>query len=114
MSQPSVSDMIARIKRVVTHFNHSALAYDRLPKIQEDLNLPKKKLVQDVPTRYNSTFYLLQRLLEMKNAIVLYVTEHDLQTSTANEWKLVENVIRLLQPFEEYTKFLQLQSYSIF
>ena len=62
----------------------------------------------------------------MKNAIVLYDTEHDLQIPTANEWKLMENVIRLLQPFEEYTKllslnnapsqlsFLQLQSYSIF
>ena len=63
MSQRSVSDMIARSKRVVTHFNHSALACDRLSKIQ-DLNLPKKKLVQDVPTRWNSTFYLLQRLLQ--------------------------------------------------
>ena len=50
LSQRSVSDMIARSKRVVTHFNHSALACDRLSKIQEDLNLPKKKLIQDVPT----------------------------------------------------------------
>ena len=59
MSQRSVSDMIARSKRVVTYFNHSALACDRLTKIQEDLNLPKKKLIQNVPTRWNSTFYLL-------------------------------------------------------
>ncbi|XP_028408659.1 zinc finger BED domain-containing protein 4-like [Dendronephthya gigantea] len=79
MSQRSVSDMIARSKRVVTHFNHSALACDRLSKIQE-LNLPRKKLIQDVPTRWNSKYYLLQRLLEMKNAIVLYATEHDIQT----------------------------------
>ena len=100
--------MIARSKRVVTHFNHSALACDRLSKIQEDLNLPKKKLIQDVPTRWNSTFYLLQRLLEMKNAIVLYATEHDIQVPTTNEWRLMENVICLLQPFEEYryTKLL--------
>jgi hypothetical protein len=106
LSQRSVSDMIARSKRVVTHFNHSALACDRLSKIQEDLNLPKKKLIQDVPTRWNSTFYLLQRLLEMKNAIVLYATDHNIQVPTANEWKLMEKVIRLLQPFEEYTKLL--------
>ncbi len=49
---------------------------------------------------------LLQRLLEMKNAIVLYATDYNLQVLTANEWKLMENVIRLLQPFEEYTKLL--------
>ncbi len=98
LSQRSVSDMIARSKRVVTHFNHSALACDRICKIQEELNLPKKKLIQDVPTWWNSTYYLLQRLFEMKNAIVLY--------ATANEWKLMEKVIRLLQPFEEYTVLL--------
>ena len=98
--------MITRSKRVVTDFNHSALACDRLSKIQENLNLPKKKPIQDVPTRLNSTFYLLQQLLEMRNAIVLYVTDHDIQAPTGNEWKLMENVIRLLQPFEEYTKLL--------
>ena len=42
----------------------------------------------------------------MKNAIVLYATDYNLQVPTANEWKLMENVIRLLQPFEEYTKLL--------
>ncbi len=70
------------------------------------MNLPKKKLIQNVPTRWNSTFHLLQRLLEMKNAIVLYATDYNLQVPTANEWKLMENVIRLLQPFEEHTKLL--------
>lgn len=106
MSQRSVSDMISRSKRVVTHFNHSALACYQLSKIQEELNPPKKKLIQDVPTRWNSTYYLLQRLLEVKNAIVLYATEHNIPIPTANEWRLMEKVVRLLQPFEEYTKLL--------
>ena len=42
----------------------------------------------------------------MKNAIVKYATEHDIQIPMPNEWKLIEKVIRLLQPFEEYTVLL--------
>jgi hypothetical protein len=50
-SQPSVKDMIAKAKRIVTHFRHSALGSSRLAEIQDDLGLPKKKLIQDVATR---------------------------------------------------------------
>jgi hypothetical protein len=50
-SQRSVSDMIAKAKRIVTHFRHSALGSSRLAEIQDDLGLPKKKLIQDVATR---------------------------------------------------------------
>ena len=51
LSQRSVSDMIAKAKRIVTHFRHSALGSSRLAEIQNDLGLPKKKLIQDVATR---------------------------------------------------------------
>ena len=50
-SQRSVSDMISKAKRIVTHFHHSALGCSRLAEIQEDLGIPKKKLIQDVVTR---------------------------------------------------------------
>ena len=42
----------------------------------------------------------------MKNAIVFCAIDHDIQVPTANKWKLMEKVIHLLQPFEEYTKLL--------
>ena len=41
-SQQSVSDMIAKAKRIVTHFCHSALGSSRLAEIQDDLGLPTK------------------------------------------------------------------------
>ena len=50
-SQRSLRDMIAKAKRIVTHFQHSALRSSRLAEIQDDLGLPKKKLNQDVATR---------------------------------------------------------------
>jgi hypothetical protein len=46
-----VSDMISKAKKIVGHFHHSALGCNRLGEIQDDLGIPKKKLIQDVATR---------------------------------------------------------------
>ncbi|XP_028412932.1 zinc finger BED domain-containing protein 4-like [Dendronephthya gigantea] len=50
-SQRSVSNMIAKAKRMVTHFRHSTLGSSRLAELQSDRGHPKKKLIQDVATR---------------------------------------------------------------
>ena len=49
---------------------------------------------------------MLDRLLENKKAVVLYSTETPIPTLSPNEWSLMEKVLRLLQPFEEYTKLV--------
>ena len=51
-SQRMVSDMISKAKKIVGHFHHSALGCNRLAEIQDDLGIPRKKLIQDVATRY--------------------------------------------------------------
>lgn len=105
-SQRAVKDIIALGRRIVGHFNHSSLACSKFKDIQEkQLHVQYKKVVQDVPTRWNSTFYMLSRLLELKNAISLYVNENsEIQNFTSYQWTLIENCVKLLQPFEEITK----------
>ncbi|XP_054744485.1 zinc finger BED domain-containing protein 4-like [Anastrepha obliqua] len=104
-SQPEVLQMIAATRRIVTHFNHSGLAEQKLKSIQQELNLPNHQLVQDVRTRWNSTYYLMERLLEQKRAISLYITDHEnLINLTHAQWELLEQCIKLLKPFEEITK----------
>ncbi|KAJ8926591.1 hypothetical protein NQ314_021017, partial [Rhamnusium bicolor] len=65
-SQRSVSDLIAVARNIVTHFNHSSVSREKLENIQKELNMPAKKFVQDVQTRWNSTYYSLERLFEQK------------------------------------------------
>lgn len=104
-SQRSVSDLIAKSRKIVSHFNHSQTACDKLSKLQEQLNLPKHKLFQDVQTRWNSSFYLLSRLLEQKQAVNLYILDHGTLTDlTFSEWELVGSILNLLKPFEDITK----------
>ncbi|XP_066588089.1 zinc finger BED domain-containing protein 4-like [Prorops nasuta] len=106
-SQRAIADVIAKSKRIVTHFNHSQVACEKLQIIQEKLGLPKKKLIQDVETRWNSTYYLLERLVEQKQAINLNIIDHpDLTDLTFNQWELANNILSLLKPFEEITKIV--------
>lgn len=103
--QPDLMEMLAASRRIVTHFNHSGLAQEKLKAIQKELKLPEHQLVQDVSTRWNSTYYLQERLLEQKRAVSLYIAEHDkLSNLTPLQWNLMEQCISLFKPFEEITK----------
>ncbi|KMQ86426.1 zinc finger bed domain-containing protein 4-like protein [Lasius niger] len=48
--------------------------------------------------------YMLSRLHEQRQAVTAYAAERDIPTLTAMQWGMVENIIRVLQPFEEMTK----------
>ena len=107
MTQRAVIDMLARSRKIVGHFKHSHLAMERLNTIQKRLNLPEHRLVQDEPTRWDSTYYLLNRLVEQRRAICLYDTDFELpERLNTNEWQLAEKVVKLLEPMQRITKEL--------
>lgn len=105
--QRNVLDLIATGRKIVTHLNHSSSARAKLERIQEEINLPKHRLVQDVQTRWNSTFYLIERLCEQKMAVNLLAAETEtdsVRSLTQNQWQLAESLLRVLKPFEEITR----------
>jgi hypothetical protein len=90
LCQQSVADLISAARKVVGHFKHSSNATSRLHAIQTDLSLPQHQLCQDVVTRWNSTFAMLERLAEQKRAVCVYVAETDDITSLSNyQWTLL-------------------------
>ncbi|XP_042617371.1 zinc finger BED domain-containing protein 4-like [Cyprinus carpio] len=105
LSQRSITDVVATARKIVGHFKHSTLAYSRLHDIQAQLGQPSKRLQQDVSTRWDSTYFMPQSLVEQRRALGAYAAEHDLSaTLNAHQWGLIENVMSLLTPFEELTK----------
>ena len=60
-SKKSVIDNVSICRNIVCHFNHSALACSRLKNIQDELGIPQHELIQDVRTRWNNTFYMLEQ-----------------------------------------------------
>ncbi|KAK7888714.1 hypothetical protein WMY93_024274 [Mugilogobius chulae] len=105
LSQRSVTEILANARKIVGHFKHSPLAYSRLEDIQMDLHMDIKRLQQDVQTRWNSSLYMLQSLLEQKRALSVFAAERTLPAAlTAYQWELMSKVADVLSPFEELTK----------
>lgn len=105
LSQRSVCDTLTIARKIVGHFKHSPLAYSRLEDIQVELKMPRKRLLQDVQVRWNSTLYMLQSLLDQKRPLSLYASEHNLPSNlTSNQWMLAEKTVQVLAPFEEITR----------
>lgn len=106
-TQRAVTDLIAVSRKIVGHFNHSPAACAKLKDIQKELGVDIKKLIQDVTTRWNSTFYMLERLVEQKRVINLFLSENEvgtITTLTSNQWNLITTLLNLLRPFEEITR----------
>ena len=112
--QRSVIDMSSRCRKIVGHFKHSSLAIGHLHSIQNRLSLAKHKLIQDEPTRWDSSYYMLQRLVEQCRAICLYDTDYGLpEQLSANEWQQAEKIVKLLEPVQRVTKELSAKEASI-
>ncbi|XP_011878851.1 PREDICTED: zinc finger BED domain-containing protein 4-like, partial [Vollenhovia emeryi] len=103
-----------KARKMIGHFRHSNIANEALKANQEILKMPVLKLVQSVPTRWNSTFDMLERLLKngrpvksvladrsvtkLKVAQNLEISEH--------EWHFMENFVNVLKPLQVATTVL--------
>ncbi|XP_065323365.1 zinc finger BED domain-containing protein 4-like [Gordionus sp. m RMFG-2023] len=114
LSQRSIIDMLARVRKIVGHFKHSSIAQNCLKEIQIRLSLAQHKLIQDVPTRWDSTYYMLERLIEQKRAVQLFIIDNpNLGNLSLYEWELAERVIDVLEPIQRVTKEISTESCSI-
>ena len=104
LEQRTVKDIIADCRKIVTHFSHSPLACSKLEALQEENKLPKHVLIQNVPTRWNSTYFMLERIFEQKNAIVKYCADSThLPSFDGNKWSLIGKMTSLLKIFHKTT-----------
>ncbi|XP_076828944.1 zinc finger BED domain-containing protein 4-like [Brachyhypopomus gauderio] len=113
LAQRNVSDALAIGRKIVGHFKHSPQAYSRLEDIQMELNMPLKRLMQDVRTRWNSTYHMIKSLTEQKRVLCAYSAEYELPaTLGTQQWGLLEKVMTTLAPFEELTREVSSSSSS--
>lgn len=112
--QRLVKDIIANCKQIVGHFSHSALAYNKLAALQKQHDLPEHKLIQDVPTRWNSTYFMIERIVEQKAAVANYCLDTpNLPVFDANKWTLLGKLTALLKIFHKITVRLSERSATV-
>src|SRR6266540_6538975 len=113
-----LQQIILRSKRLINFFR-SPKQFKHLKKVQEELNYESiLKPITDVSTRWNSTFYALSRLIELKHAIVYLpsrlVADKNIENNkdgrrlekvmlSSREWEILSKIIEILTPFEELT-----------
>ena len=89
----------------MAHFCHSNLETEALLQKQHQMDMQALKLIQDVTTRWNSSFYMLQRLLKLRLPLMAVLTGSSQKKDvwklllSDTEWNLAE-IVEILQPLK--------------
>ena len=81
--------------------------------MQKKLNMPELKLKIECATRWNSTYYMMERLVSQKvplNAVL--ATNTCVTNLTPHEWQVAEEYVSALRPLEQATKIISATKYA--
>jgi len=104
-----VSACLSRLRRTLSAFSRSNKMMRTLKEKQKTLDLPDHKLIHDEPTRWNSTFEMVDMFCEQQQAVCAVLAE------TRNKWHLMpkdsdmtilETVREVLHPLNSFTDAL--------
>ncbi|KAG0444628.1 hypothetical protein HPB47_013578 [Ixodes persulcatus] len=99
----SFSHLCAKARSIVGRYKRSARARARLMDIQKDMHMAQHEVIQDVPTRWNSEYAMMERLVELRAPISLELCESDVDNLSSREWKLMAAAVKVLQPLDQAT-----------
>ncbi|KAJ4936575.1 hypothetical protein JOQ06_001164 [Pogonophryne albipinna] len=90
---------------MVGYFRSSTLAKEKLVSVQRQLGRPTLKLLQEVETRWNSTYHMLQRLVDLREPVgaALASLNTEITTLTSAEFTTISGCLSLLSGFNDAT-----------
>lgn len=123
LSIPELSKMLSKGRKLVTYYHQSSSATDVLKDKQLLLfdSTTTLKLIQDVPTRWNSTLDMLDRLLKLTPAIMAMATDSKSTKTTKEaiknysfnfqEQSVLQQIVDVLSPYKKATTILCADTY---
>jgi len=108
--------LLAKCRAIVTYIHKSAQALERLHEYEDEMKSPKLGVIQDVETRWSSTFLMLSRLHQIREPLIKTLKtmqRRDLLLSS-NDWKTVADLITALEPFSLLTELVSGSTGSLF
>lgn len=120
LNAPTIHRICCTVKKIVSLFHHSYKASNALEEQQRALGLSVLKLIQSCPTRWNSVYSMLDRLLlnrvPVENVlanrkIVSRATAEQLEI-TEREWTFISELIIVLKPLQVATTVLCSNSHT--
>ena len=101
----NVKDVVTKVKTIVEFFKRSPQACGKLKAMQEQLGEPCLSLKQDIVTRWNSTYDMLQRIVNVKNSLmsVIAINYPEVPTLTNEDIGVITEICNLLKVFKDCT-----------
>ncbi|XP_039282219.1 zinc finger BED domain-containing protein RICESLEEPER 3-like [Nilaparvata lugens] len=108
ISHDQIQPLIKKVRGGVKFIKNSVIMSDRLQKAQEDNDVPEgkmKKMILDVKTRWNSTYYMVEQFLDLIRIISQLLVDDPSSPvmPSSPEIETLKNVIVILRPLESAT-----------
>ncbi|XP_011407706.1 PREDICTED: zinc finger BED domain-containing protein 4-like [Amphimedon queenslandica] len=105
-AEPGLSVIKEKCKAIVAHFHRSTKSSEKLRSTQQQLNMPELKLIQDVVTRWNSTYLMFERILSQHEAVTttLCLLGKAAMCISTEEKESISEALVLLKPFLQATE----------
>ncbi|XP_072945701.1 E3 SUMO-protein ligase ZBED1-like [Epargyreus clarus] len=110
----TIKSTIEKVKAVVAYYKRSNIAMEKLLKYQIQIGLAQpKRLLQAVPTRWNSVFYMLERFLDLQDALrsTAGLLDRCLPMLSVEEWQICRDLCTILKPLQEVTQQMSGEEY---
>ncbi|XP_034528929.1 zinc finger BED domain-containing protein 4 [Notolabrus celidotus] len=100
-SQRMVQNLLSIARKICERVHRSATAKEKLAELQRVHQLPENQLIQDVPSKWRTSFFMLERLVEQKRAIdELSIECNFREMISCDQWEVMLSVCNALKPFE--------------
>ncbi|XP_052754547.1 E3 SUMO-protein ligase ZBED1-like [Galleria mellonella] len=115
LAVPELQKILEKVKKIVRHYKKSTTALESILKaqIEDQPDCMPKRFLQEVPTRWKSTYHMVQRFVDLEKYIKVTMTDQksDLPAVTNIEWNLLTEVSKILQPFDQATETISNEKY---
>lgn len=99
-----ISEVHKKVKSVVEFFKRSSQAYTKLKNTQIQMGYPTLKLIQDVATRWNSTYAMFQRCIDLKEPLVSTIAVMgNVNNLLQSDFEIMKYYCDIFKPFNEVT-----------
>lgn len=65
-----IAPILVNIRETISYINKSTSRLEKFELITQQVNAPKLSLETDTPTRWNSTFHMLERTIKFREAFL--------------------------------------------
>jgi len=112
----NIKRILAKCRKLVGLFKHSNLLSEQLSCAQRTNNLPVNKLNQEVTTRWNSTYLMIQSILSSYQSISLVLldpanSEHNEHRLSGSDIDFLTKLAEFLQPLFYLTTKLSVEKF---